>query len=84
MGGIDAKYDVAISTTCGALDNIVVQDVDTAQQCIRMLKERNLGIATFIALDKQQHYQRYMATVPQTYAIGADVIELLKEQGRPG
>lgn len=55
LGGIDAKYDVAISTCCGRLDNIVVEDVTTAQACIQFLKDNNIGRATFIALDKVQH-----------------------------
>lgn len=56
LGGIDAKYDVAISTCCGRLDNIVVEDVATAQACIQFLKDHNTGRATFIALEKINHY----------------------------
>ncbi|CAG9568632.1 unnamed protein product [Danaus chrysippus] len=59
LGGIDAKYDVAISTCCGALDNIVVDSVETAQQCVEYLKHNDVGRATFIALDKQQHLIKY-------------------------
>lgn len=55
LGGIDAKYDVAISTACGRLENIVVEDVATAQQCIQFLKDHNVGRATFIALEKVNH-----------------------------
>lgn len=58
LGGIDAKYDVAISTCCGRLDNIVVEDVATAQKCIQFLKDHNIGRATFIALDKVNHFMR--------------------------
>lgn len=53
LGAIDAKYDCAVSTACGPLDNIVVDTVDTAQKSIQFLKQNNLGIGTFIALDKQ-------------------------------
>lgn len=56
MGAIDAKYDVAISTACGPLDNIVVDTVDTAQTCIRYLRQHNIGRATFIPLEKQQRF----------------------------
>lgn len=66
LGGIDAKYDAAISTTCGALDNIVVDTVATAEQCIRFLRENNLGVATFVALDKQQHLKERVANKPKT------------------
>lgn len=56
LGGIDAKYDVAISNACGKLDNIVVDNVDTAQACIEALRKHNVGSATFIALDKMQKW----------------------------
>lgn len=52
LGAIDEKYDVAISSSCGALDNIVVDTIDTAQKCVTFLKEQNIGVATFIGLDK--------------------------------
>lgn len=58
LGGIDKQYDVAISTCCGRLDNIVVTDVETATKCIQFLKDHNVGRATFIALDKVNHYLR--------------------------
>lgn len=59
LGGIDAKYDVAISTACGRLDNIVVDTVNTAQACIEHLKRYDVGRASFIALEKVQHLQQY-------------------------
>jgi len=52
LGAIEEKYDVAISSSCGALDNIVVDTIDTAQKCVMFLKEQNIGFATFIGLDK--------------------------------
>lgn len=74
LGGIDEMYDVAISTACGALDNIVVDSVETGQKCITFLKRNNIGTATFIALDKMErwrtHSERPMATpenVPRLY-----------------
>lgn len=59
LGGIDLRYDVAISTCCGRLDNVVVDTVDTAQACIEFLKRHNVGRASFIALEKIQHLKRY-------------------------
>lgn len=38
LGSIDQQYDVAISTACGALKNIVVDTVDTAQKCANYLR----------------------------------------------
>lgn len=55
LGAIDKQYDVAISTCCGRLDNIVVTDVNTAQTCIQFLKDHNIGRASFIALEKVTH-----------------------------
>lgn len=52
LGAIDDRYDVAISTACGALDNIVTDTIDTAQKCVQYLKKHNIGHATFIGLDK--------------------------------
>ncbi|KAI8613916.1 RecF/RecN/SMC protein [Chytriomyces sp. MP71] len=52
LGVIDDKYDVAITTACGQLDNIVVETVEAAQRCIEFLKVQKLGRATFLCLDK--------------------------------
>lgn len=52
LGAIDAKYDVAISTACPSLDNMVVDSVEAAQQCIEYLRKNNLGRANFICLDR--------------------------------
>ena len=52
LGTITDKYDVAISTACGALDNVVVDNMETAVKCVQFLKENNIGTATFIGLEK--------------------------------
>lgn len=52
MGVIDDKYDVAISTACPALENIVVDNVETGQKCIEYLRKNNLGRAVFTLLDQ--------------------------------
>ncbi|KAF7298253.1 SMC hinge domain-containing protein [Mycena chlorophos] len=52
LGTIPDKYDVAISTACPALHNMVVDKVDQAQSCIQHLREQNLGRATFTVLEK--------------------------------
>ncbi|XP_038548938.1 structural maintenance of chromosomes protein 4 isoform X1 [Micropterus salmoides] len=63
LGAIDEKYDVAISSSCGALDNIVVDTIDTAQKCVTFLKEQNIGVATFIGLDKMKVWEKNMAPI---------------------
>jgi structural maintenance of chromosome 4 len=60
LGAIDEKYDVAISTACGPLDNIVVDTIDTAQKCVEILKSNNVGSATFLALDKQEKWREHV------------------------
>lgn len=67
LGGIDAKYDVAISTTCPALDNIVVDCSETAVKCINFLRQGNHGVATFIDLGRQEKLRTRMANKPKTY-----------------
>ncbi|XP_066152945.1 structural maintenance of chromosomes protein 4 isoform X2 [Euwallacea fornicatus] len=66
LGAIDAKYDVAVSTACGPLDNIVVDSVDCAQWCIEYLKQNDIGRAVFIALDKQEHLRNKACSRIQT------------------
>ncbi|TYI63426.1 hypothetical protein E1A91_D09G016700v1 [Gossypium mustelinum] len=53
LGAIDAKYDVAISTACPGLDYIVVETTAAAQACVELLRREQLGIATFMILEKQ-------------------------------
>ncbi|CAH2098225.1 unnamed protein product [Euphydryas editha] len=86
LGGIDAKYDVAISTCCGALDNIVVDTVETAQACVEHLKRHDVGRATFIALDKQthliKHYQN-KTTYPENAPRLFDLVKVNDERVLP-
>lgn len=60
LGTIDPIYDVAISSACPNLDNLVVQTVETGQQCIEHLRRNNLGRAKFILLDKLPDYEQAM------------------------
>ena len=52
LATIDQKYDVAISTACPSLENLVVDSVDVGQQCIDYLRKNNLGRANIILLDR--------------------------------
>ncbi|KAL5519615.1 SMC4 [Sanghuangporus vaninii] len=52
LGTIPEKYDVAISTACPALNNLIVDTVDQGQACIEYLRKQNLGRASFIVLEK--------------------------------
>ena len=52
LGAVDPKYDVAISTACPALENLVVDSVEVGQQCIDYLRKNSLGRANFVLLDR--------------------------------
>ncbi|KAF9154011.1 hypothetical protein BGX20_004783, partial [Mortierella sp. AD010] len=52
LGAIDDKYDVAISTACPALDNIVVDNVEVGQQCVEFVRKNNLGRVSLILLSQ--------------------------------
>ncbi|KAL8695252.1 MAG: hypothetical protein Q9218_000290 [Villophora microphyllina] len=52
LGTIDQKYDVAISTACPSLENLVVDSVEVGQQCIDYLRKNSLGRANIILLDR--------------------------------
>nr|VZI45483.1 unnamed protein product [Spirometra erinaceieuropaei] len=57
LGVIPQRYDVAVSTACGALDHIVVQTMEEAQKAVEFLKSNNLGQASFIGLDKMKRWE---------------------------
>ena len=65
LGTIDQKYDVAISTACGSLDNLVVDSVEVGQQCIDHLRKNNLGRANFILLDRLANRDMGPITTPE-------------------
>ena len=52
LGTIPDKYDVAVSTACGALNNLVVDTVEQGQACIEYLRKQNIGRASFMVLEK--------------------------------
>ncbi|XP_044535971.1 structural maintenance of chromosomes protein 4-like [Gracilinanus agilis] len=64
LGAIDEKYNIAISSCCSALDYIVVNTIDTAQICVNFLKKQNIGVATFIGLDKIKVSEKNMNPLP--------------------
>ena len=48
---VDGKYSVAIETALGgALQNVIVENEDTAKRCINLLKEERAGRATFLPI----------------------------------
>ncbi|XP_049659668.1 structural maintenance of chromosomes protein 4 isoform X3 [Accipiter gentilis] len=84
LGAISDKYDVAISSSCGALDNIVVDTIDTAQECVNFLKAKGIGVATFIALDKMAVWEKKMQKIPTPENVPRlfDLVEVEDEKVR--
>ncbi|KAF9903005.1 hypothetical protein EC991_004301 [Linnemannia zychae] len=65
LGAIDDKYDVAISTACPALDNIVVDNVEVGQQCIEFVRKNNLGRVSLILLNQLPNRNMRPIETPQ-------------------
>jgi structural maintenance of chromosome 4 len=68
LGVIDARFDVAVSAACPALDNFVVDDTAAAQACVSLLRKGNYGVATFLILEKQHHLARFVDERPRPQA----------------
>ncbi|XP_056612785.1 structural maintenance of chromosomes protein 4 [Triplophysa dalaica] len=85
LGAIDEKYDIAISSSCGSLDNILVDSIDTAQKCVTFLKSQNIGVATFIGLDKMKVWQKSMGSIstPENIPRLFDMVRVKDEAMRP-
>jgi structural maintenance of chromosome 4 len=75
LGTIDEKFDVAISTACPSLDNMVVDNVDVGQQCIEYLRKNNLGRANFILLDKLAQRDLSPINIPESVPRLFDLIK---------
>jgi structural maintenance of chromosome 4 len=83
LGTIDQKYDVAISTACGALDNFVTDTVEGGQQCIEYLRKTNLGRGNFICLDKLGNRDLSRIETPENVPRLFDLIKPKEEKFRP-
>uniref|UniRef100_A0A1I8P3Q0 Structural maintenance of chromosomes protein n=1 Tax=Stomoxys calcitrans TaxID=35570 RepID=A0A1I8P3Q0_STOCA len=85
LGAIDTKYDIAISTACGRLDNILVDTVNTAQSCIEHLKRYDVGRASFIALERVAYLQNQSGPIklPENSARLYDLVRVDDERVLP-
>ncbi|MEN2497269.1 MAG: Structural maintenance of chromosomes protein 4, partial [Marteilia pararefringens] len=64
----EQKFNIAVSTCSSRFDNIVVDRVDTAIQCVNLMKKHSAGTASFICLDK-------MSQVPQINPQNQDKVD---------
>jgi structural maintenance of chromosome 4 len=83
LGAIDQKYDVAISTACGALDNFVTDTVEAGQQCIEYLRKTNLGRGNFICLDKLRVRDMSPIQTPENAPRLFDLVKAKEDKFRP-
>ncbi|KAK8087716.1 structural maintenance-chromosome 4 [Apiospora hydei] len=83
LGAIDPKYDVAISTACGALDNFVTDTVEAGQQCIEYLRKTNLGRGNFMCLDKLRARGMDAIQTPENAPRLFDLVSAKDDRFRP-
>ncbi|KAL9052323.1 MAG: hypothetical protein Q9162_005467 [Coniocarpon cinnabarinum] len=83
LGTIDQKYDVAISTACPQLENLVVDSVEVGQQCIDFLRKNNLGRANFILLDRQSNREISPIQTPENVPRLIDLLRSKEEKFLP-
>lgn len=83
LGTIDQKYDVAISTACSQLDNMVVDSVESGQQCIEYLRKNNLGRANFILLDRLAKRDMSPVQTPENVPRLFDLVKPKHDKLRP-
>ena len=83
LGTIDQKYDVAISTACPSLENLVVDSVEVGQQCIDYLRKNNLGRANIILLDRLARRDMSELDTPEGVPRLFDLVKSKDEKFRP-
>ena len=77
LGAVDERFVVAVNAAAGAaMENFVVQDTETAQKCVRKLKEHSAGRCTFIILDKIKRGGREQSPDSFPCARLVDLVEL--------
>lgn len=83
LGTIDQKYDVAISTACPSLENLVVDSVEVGQQCIDYLRKNNLGRANIILLDRLAKRDLSAIDTPEGVPRLFDLVKMKNDVFRP-
>jgi structural maintenance of chromosome 4 len=78
LGTIDGKYDVAITTACSALNNLVVDTTENAEACVQYLRKNELGVATFIILEKLAYLSKRIEDKFQTPEGAERLFDLVK------
>ncbi|MCX8147122.1 MAG: chromosome segregation protein SMC [Candidatus Woesearchaeota archaeon] len=59
LGRVDSKYSLALEIAAGTkITSVVVKDDEVASKCIKYLKEKKLGVVSFIPLNKIKPVER--------------------------
>ena len=76
---VDSKYAVAIEIALGGyLQNIIVNNEETAKRCIRYLKETGVGRATFLPLTSIKEKMLEVSGLDSEYGFEGIASELVK------
>ncbi|KAG8445230.1 hypothetical protein GDO86_010130 [Hymenochirus boettgeri] len=67
------------------MESCVVDTIDTAQECVNFLKKQNIGVATFIGLDKMKVWEKGLGKIqtPENIPRLFDMVKVKEEQIRP-
>lgn len=83
LGIIPDRYDVAVSTGGGSLEDMVVDTVECAQQCIAYIRKNGLGFGKFIVLNKLRKFNMSRIQTPENVPRLFDLIEPLEPKFAP-
>ena len=77
LGEVSTRYSLALEVAAGGRINSVVVDSDaTAAKCIKMLKQKRLGVVTFLPLNKMK--ARKAQSTPKNDKVYGLAINLIK------
>ncbi|CCK71259.1 condensin subunit SMC4 KNAG_0G02020 [Huiozyma naganishii CBS 8797] len=83
LGIIADQYDVAISTACPRLDDMVVESVECGQTCIEFLRKNKLGYARFVVLDKLKRFDMSPIQTPENVPRLFDLVKPKEKRFAP-
>ena len=75
LGKVDSLYETALKVAAGSrLKNIVVDDENIAIKCLKKLRDKKLGIATFLPLSKIKSNKLSISRSNGVYGVASDII----------
>ncbi|KAL1749299.1 RecF/RecN/SMC [Schizophyllum fasciatum] len=83
LGTIPDKYDVAITTACPGLQNLVIDDLNNGQACTEFMRRNNVGRAKFLILEKLKGNIPDCAPTPENVPRLFDLVKPKDPRFRP-